>query len=76
MDTPVARRDRGGIITQPARAKGRARRLLHAMDAILFRGLIGPIRLNWILDLGLSLTVCVSAILFGRNLRQKIDGRG
>ena len=49
---------------------------LHAMDAILFRGLIGSIRLNWILDLGLSLTVCVSAIQFGRKLRRKTDGRG
>jgi len=36
---------------------------LHFTDWLLFSGMIGPIRLNWIIDLGASLTVLICAIL-------------
>jgi hypothetical protein len=39
---------------------------LHLTDAILFSGLIGPVRLNWIVDLGCSTFVLVCAILSAR----------
>ena len=40
---------------------------LHFTDWLLFSGLIGPIRLNWIIDLGASGTVLLCAILHRRH---------
>lgn len=37
---------------------------LHAMDAILFSSLIGPLRLNWLLDLGFTAVALLAAINF------------
>jgi len=39
---------------------------LHYTDWLLFSGLIGPIRLNWIIDVGASLSVLICAILHSR----------
>jgi len=39
---------------------------LHALDQLLF----GPLKLNWVGDLGLSLTVLAAAIYYVRILRQ------
>ena len=36
---------------------------LHFTDWLLFSGIIGPIRLNWIIDLGASLTVLLCAAM-------------
>ena len=36
---------------------------LHFTDWLLFAGLIGPVRLNWIIDLGAGVTVLVCALI-------------
>ncbi|MFN3863718.1 MAG: hypothetical protein ACK4RT_05480 [Erythrobacter sp.] len=40
---------------------------LHAVDALLY----GPVKLNWVVDLGTSLTVLVAAVYYVRLLRRQ-----
>ena len=45
---------------------------LHAVDTVLFTRLLGPLRLNWILDIGLATLLAAAAIRFvsaSRNMR-------
>ncbi len=39
---------------------------LHVTDALLFGGFFGPVRLNWIIDLGASTTVLICSVLAAR----------
>lgn len=39
---------------------------LHALDKLLFSPVIGPLRINWMIDIGLGAVVLVSAMAFLR----------
>ncbi|MGQ7829919.1 hypothetical protein [Altererythrobacter sp. Z27] len=42
---------------------------LHRVDAILFSPAIGPLRINWMLDIGFSATVLIAALAYAGKLR-------
>ena len=48
---------------------------LHAVDRLLYSG---PLRLNWIIDIGLAATVGLAAVLFVRHIRalDRLTARG
>lgn len=42
---------------------------LHWVDAVLFSPAIGPLRINWMLDIGLSVAVLLAALAYAEKVR-------